>query len=93
MEKRFQARRWLPVRSVLSAAGLIMLPLIVLALAVLQYRWIGQASEADRERMQIGLNTSVSQFLEDYRSELYRVCAAFRPEPGIVASRDWAPKY
>lgn len=89
MEKRSPAPRWLPVRSALSVAGLIMLPLIVVVLAVLQYRWIGQASEADRERMQIGLNTSVSQFLEDYRSELYRVCTAFRPEPGIVASRDW----
>lgn len=89
MEKRSPSPRWLPVRSAVSVAGLIMLPLIVVVLAVLQYRWIGQASEADRERMQIGLNTSVSQFLEDYRNELYGVCAAFRPEPGIVASRDW----
>ncbi len=89
MERRFPARKWIPGRSALSAAGLILLPLIVVVLAVLQYRWIGQVSEADRERLQIGLNTSVSQFLEDYRSELYRVCSAFRPDPGIVASRDW----
>ncbi|MEN6537287.1 MAG: HAMP domain-containing sensor histidine kinase [Bryobacteraceae bacterium] len=88
MARRFPRKRRIPFRSSLSYGYLAVLVAILVILAVLQYRWIGQVSEADRERMQISLNTSVSHFHQDYLRELYRACSAFRPEPRPDVARD-----
>ena len=70
--------------------GLVLsLAAILVVLAVMQYRLITQVSEADRERTQIGLETAVGQFVQDFDTELLNVCSEFRPEPGIAAARDW----
>jgi signal transduction histidine kinase len=61
----------------------------LIVLAVLQYRWITEVSEADRERMQIGMETAVGQFLQDYYAELQHVCLAFRVEPRLAGPREW----
>lgn len=50
----------------LVAALLILLPL----LAVLQYRWLGEVSAAERERMQANLKTSAERFCADFDREL-----------------------
>ena len=50
----------------LVAAMLVLLPL----LAVLQYRWLGEVSAAERERMQANLKTSAEQFCSDFDREL-----------------------
>ena len=62
---------------------------ILCVLAVLQYRWIGEVAEADRERNQAGLQTAVGQFLQDFNTELLHVCLAFRPDPAMTAAKDW----
>ncbi len=55
--------------------GLIVgLAVILAVLAVLQYEWSGQVSEAQRERMQATLETAMNQFREDLHRELARVC-------------------
>ncbi|MBL8188447.1 MAG: HAMP domain-containing histidine kinase [Acidobacteria bacterium] len=45
---------------------LVLLPL----LAVLQYRWLGEVSAAERERMQANLKTSAERFCSDFDREL-----------------------
>ena len=74
------------------AAGL--LALIVL-LATLQYRWLGQISQAERERMGATLRASAAAFAEDFDRELNRAyllfqlapMAAGETLPGQVATR------
>src|SRR5262245_14636123 len=50
----------------LVAALLVLLPL----LAVLQYRWLGEVSQAERERMQANLRTSAERLCSDFDREL-----------------------
>ena len=57
------------------AGGL--LGLIVL-LAALQYRWLGQISEAERRRMSATAQTSASGFAEDFDRELNRAYLLFQ---------------
>lgn len=45
----------------------------LLVLAVLQYRWIGQVSEADRDRLQRDLRTAVGRFSDDFNVEIERM--------------------
>lgn len=45
-------------------------------LAVLQYRWLGEVSFGERERMRAGLNTSLSRLSQDFNGELTAACAA-----------------
>ena len=71
------------------AAGLV-LPLVLLVLlavlAVLQYRWTGEISRAEAERMQASLRSSVRRFAGDVDEELIRLLRYFRvPRDGDVA--------
>jgi hypothetical protein len=65
------------------AAGLAT---ILVVLAVLQYEWSGQVSDAQRERMQATLRTAMNEFREDLRHELAGVCAAFEMDAGNVST-------
>ena len=60
------------------AAGL--LGLIVL-LATLQYRWLGQVSKAERERMQANLASRAAGFAQDFDRELTRAYLTFQVDP------------
>ena len=52
---------------------------IVVVLALLQYQWSIQVSEAERGRMQRALDNSVRQFREDFNRELRQVGRALQP--------------
>jgi signal transduction histidine kinase len=71
----------LPKRSFVSFIVVVFLSVVLVLLAVLQYRWSGQASEAERERMQKGVNAAARQFQEQFYLEMLRVCAAFEGKP------------
>jgi signal transduction histidine kinase len=59
------------------------LAVILAGLAALQYQWIGQVSEAQRERVQATLRTAMNQFREDVHQELAGVSVAFEiNQPG-----------
>lgn len=64
-------------RSILVAIAMV---IVVVVLATLQYRWIGQLSEAQRERLQSRLDTSVEVFRESFERELMDVAGPFRWE-------------
>src|SRR6185436_5861173 len=54
---------------------------LILLLATLQYRWLGQISGADRDRMTALLNTRAAAFGEDFDRELTRAFLMFQLDP------------
>ncbi len=75
---------------VLLAFALVLLPL----LALLQYRWLGQVSESERERMRAILRSSAAQFSETFDAEITRAYSTFQidqPDAADCARRldDW----
>jgi signal transduction histidine kinase len=63
---------------------LVLLP----ALAVLQYRWVGQVSVAERERMQRNVRNAAAQFREAFDGEVLR--AALTLQVGANTAREGA---
>jgi signal transduction histidine kinase len=63
---------------------LVLLP----ALAVLQYRWVGQVSVAESERMQRNLRNAAAQFRDTFDSEVLR--AALTLQVGATTARGGA---
>jgi signal transduction histidine kinase len=68
--------------TLVTAALLVLLP----ALAVLQYRWVGQVSEAERERMQHNLRNAALQFRDAFELEVGR--AVLGLQVGPITARD-----
>jgi signal transduction histidine kinase len=62
----------------------ISLVLLVLALGALQYRWVGQVSEAEREQLKQSLDRRAREFADDFDRELGRAYQAFRPPAGFT---------
>ena len=65
----------------LLGAAAAMLALIAV-LATLQYRWLGQISAAERERMRATLNTRAAGFAHDLDRELTRAYLTFQADAG-----------
>ncbi len=61
----------------------------LIAVAVLQYRWIGQVSEAEQQRMRVGLASAVNQFRLQFSNEIQRLTILFQPDPAVLLNRDW----
>ena len=57
----------------------ILLAGLLAFLAVLQYRWIGEVSKAERQQMQTGLESSAAHFADDLGHEVSRAFSAFQP--------------
>ena len=69
----------------LLAGGLVVL---LAALAALQYRWLGQISAAERERMQRMLRAGADRFAEDFDGELARVYFGLQTDADVWRRRD-----
>jgi len=54
---------------------------LILLLATLQYKWLGQISGAERERMTVNLNTRAAAFGQDFDRELTRAYLLFQLDP------------
>ncbi|HXT71168.1 MAG TPA: HAMP domain-containing sensor histidine kinase [Vicinamibacterales bacterium] len=61
----------------------VSLLILVVALGALQYRWVGQVSEAEREQMKQSLDRRSREFAEDFDRELGRAYQLFRPLPSF----------
>jgi signal transduction histidine kinase len=60
--------KWPSAAAALTALLVVLLPV----LAFMQYRWVGQVSEGERERMERNLQVSAFQFRADFDGELGR---------------------
>ena len=54
---------------------------LILVLATLQYRWLGQVSAAERERMKANLATRASTLAQDFDREITRAYLTFQLDP------------
>jgi len=79
----------LPKESVVTISVATVLGAILLVLAVLQYQWSGRISQAERERLESGLRTAMTQFRQEFTRELQRLAQACQLPPASVAARDW----
>ena len=64
-------------------AAIVMLVALA-ALATLQHRWLGEVSEAERERMRAGLRTRASAFAQEFDGEITRLFLAFHVDPDLL---------
>ena len=69
----------------LAAAVLILLP----ALAWLQYSWLEQIADADRDRRERTLRTAAAQLAQDFDAEINKAVGGLQLEPGTVEQRAW----
>ena len=74
----------------LGLAGL--LAAVLVWLAVLQYRWSLEISRGERTRIETSLNTSVTQFRQEFYRELAQVSTAFHGDPAADAGA-WVENY
>lgn len=81
------ARPRLPL-ALLWPTGLVVL---VGVLAFFQYRWLGQVSEAERNRLRTTLNQRAKEFADDFDREIGRVYTSLRINSDAVANSDWEP--
>jgi signal transduction histidine kinase len=72
--------------TLLVAAVLVLLP----ALAWLQYSWLDQIADADRDRRARTLQTAASQLAQEFDGEVGKAVMALQLEPGMVEQRAWA---
>src|SRR5918996_5732281 len=75
------------VSAVTILVGLVML--LVPALAWMQYQWLGQLSEAERERMQRTLRTAAAQFANDFDNELSRTLISLQVNGATLRDQNW----
>lgn len=71
--------------TVLAFAVLLLLP----ALAWLQYSWLNQIADADRDRRARVLETAAAQLAQDFDSEIGRAAFALQIEPATVEQQAW----
>jgi len=82
---RLAGRR--PTMLYLVAGGaLLLLPVM----AALQYRWIGQVSDAERERRERTLKQATSQVAQDLDVELFRAFVGLQVDGQALRTDDWS---
>jgi signal transduction histidine kinase len=67
----------------LPAAALLVV--LLATMATLQYRWLGEVSRAEEERMRASLRTRATDLAREFDRELTRTYIAFRLEPEASA--------
>ena len=77
----------MPVRRLpLALLAPVSLLLLVVALGALQYRWVGQVSEAERDQLKQSLDRRSREFADEFDREIGRAYQIFRPVAGFEAS-------
>ena len=61
----------------------IALVILVTALGALQYRWVGQVSERERDQLRQSLDRRAREFADDFDREIGRAYQVFEPEAGF----------
>ena len=72
--------------TLLATAVLALLP----ALAWLQYSWLDQIADADRDRRERTLRTATSQLGQDFESELGKAMSGLQIDAAMAEQQNWA---
>lgn len=72
--------------ALLWPAGLVVL---VGVLAFFQYRWLGQVSESERDRLRTTLNQRAREFAEDFDRDISRAYGALTVTEDAVKNQQW----
>mgnify|MGYP006266804155 CR=1 FL=1 len=75
--------------ALLWPAGLVLLVVLLGVLAFFQYKWLGQVSESERDRLRATLNQRARDFAEDFDREISRIYSAFQVDDAIVSGEQW----
>jgi hypothetical protein len=76
-------RSWFPIIVVAVLLGLLAV------LATLQYRWLGQISDGERERMKARLETDTRRFAEDFNREIQTAYFSFQMPSEAWREKNW----
>jgi signal transduction histidine kinase len=81
----------------ISRVSIVLLVIALLTLAGLQYHWIGQISDAERQRLEASVRDSSTRFAGDFTGEIRSMSTSldfrgYEPAPAAIAARyrSWA---
>jgi len=81
----------------ISRISIVLLVIALFTLAGLQYHWIGQISEAERQRLEASVKDSSTRFAGDFTGEIRSMSTSldfrgYEPAPAAIAARyrNWA---
>ena len=83
-------------QALLSWLFVVVLVTLCATLGILQYRWIGEASRAEGDRMRAGLETRLQRLSRDFNAEIAAACSALTPgerESESHVEADYAARY
>lgn len=69
------------------------LVVLSLILAVVQYRWIGEVSRAERDRLHAGLETSLNRLSQEFNLEVNAAAAALLPDRSLTDAGERRQEY
>jgi signal transduction histidine kinase len=70
-------------RAAMELAAILGMVAVVCTLAVLQYRWTGEISRSEQQRLKANLTTSVRGFDQEFSYDFERLCEAFETGPEV----------
>jgi signal transduction histidine kinase len=73
-------------RAALELATILGMVAVVCTLAVLQYRWTGEISRSEQQRLKTNLTTGVRGFEQEFSYDFERLCEAFEVDPQVLPS-------
>src|SRR5437016_2751799 len=73
-------------RSGMELAAILGMVAVVCTLAVLQYRWTGEISRSEQQRLKANLTTGVRGFDQEFSYDFERLCEAFEIDPEVAPS-------
>lgn len=71
-------------RSAMELGAIVGMVAVVCTLAVLQYRWTGEISRSEQQRLKGNLTTSVRGFEQEFSYDIERLCEAFEIDPEVA---------
>jgi signal transduction histidine kinase len=71
-------------RSAMELGAILGMVAVVCTLAVLQYRWTGEISRSEQQRLKGNLTTSVRGFEQEFSYDIERLCEAFEIDPEVA---------
>jgi hypothetical protein len=81
---RFMKNSWFSILTVVVLLGLLAL------LATLQYNWLGQISDGERERLQKRLSTETERFAEDFNREIQNAYFTFQTDASLWREKNYS---